>query len=125
MVDLVLAEVVMTAHFAFLAYLVVGGFLAWRWPRTVVAHGLVAAWGLSSVVFEIECPLTDLEDRFRSAAGQQGLDRGFIDTYLTGVLYPPEYLRLIQLLVAVVVLFSWVGLYLRHRRRTPQRTVAR
>lgn len=118
MVDLVLAEVVMVAHFAFLAYLVVGGFLAWRWPRTIVVHALVAAWGLASVLLRIECPLTGLEDHFRAAAGQRGLDRGFIDTYLTGVIYPAEYLRQVQVLVAVIVVASWVGFY--RRRRTPQ-----
>ncbi len=27
-----LADAAMVAHFLFLAYLVMGGFMAWRWP---------------------------------------------------------------------------------------------
>lgn len=115
MVARALAELVMVVHYGVLVFLVVGGFLAWRWPRVLYFHVAMAAWGLLVVVFPIACPLTWLENVFRSAAGQQPLASGFIDTYIDGVLYPESAARLVQVVVALVVLVSWVGHYLRRR----------
>ncbi|NUR84441.1 MAG: DUF2784 domain-containing protein [Nonomuraea sp.] len=109
-----LAEAVMVVHFLVLAYLVLGGFVAWRWRRTVLAHVAVVVWALVSLVFHVECPLTVLEDWARVHAGMPGLPpSGFIDHYIEGVLYPEEYTNLVQLGVAVIVLFSYVGYVLR------------
>ncbi|NUT35281.1 MAG: DUF2784 domain-containing protein, partial [Hamadaea sp.] len=113
----VLAEATMVAHFAFLAYLLLGGFLAWRRPKAIWPHLAVAAWGLFSTVFVWDCPLTYAEDWARRRAGEQGLSTGFIDTYLTGVIYPERYTALIQIGIGVVVAISWTGAFLRHRRR--------
>jgi hypothetical protein len=113
-----LADLVMLAHFGFLAYLAVGGFLAWRYPRLIVPHVAAVVWGLLSVTVGIDCPLTAWEDRARRLAGEQGLGRGFIDTYLTGVVYPEQHLVLAQLLVAALVVVSWVGFALRARAGT-------
>jgi len=41
-----LADGVAGIHYGYLAYLVSGGFIAWRWPRTIVTHVLAAAWGV-------------------------------------------------------------------------------
>jgi hypothetical protein len=115
----VLAEATMLVHFAFLAYVVGGGFLAWRWHRAIWPHLALAGWGLSTLVFHQDCPLSLLENWARREAGLPGLKhRGFIDTYLTGVLYPARYLPLVQTLAAVTVAVSWAGvLLLRQRRR--------
>lgn len=118
MVYRVLAEVTMLVHFAFLAYVVLGGFLAWRWPRAIWPHLVLAGWGLSTLVFHQDCPLSLLESWARRSAGMPGLKhRGFIDTYLTGVVYPARYLALVQTLVAVTVAVSWAGALHRQRRR--------
>jgi hypothetical protein len=58
-----LADTSMVAHLGFLAYVVVGGFLAWRWPRATWPHVSLSGWGLSTVVFRLDCPLTYAEDR--------------------------------------------------------------
>ncbi len=112
-----LADLVMLLHFGFLAYVALGGFLAWWRPLLVVPHTVAAVWGAVTATIGIPCPLTAWEDAARRLAGEQGVARGFIDTYLTGVVYPAEHLRTVQLLVAVVVLASWAGLVLRLRRR--------
>lgn len=113
----VLADATMVLHFAFLVYLTLGGFVAWRWPRTIIAHVVAVAWGLLIVLFELDCPLTGPEDYFRTKAGQEGLSGGFIDTYLTDVVYPAEHVDLVRLAVAVVVAVSWVGFVVRLRAR--------
>ena len=120
----VLAEATMVVHFAFVVYVVVGGFLAWRWPRTIVAHLAAAGWGLLITALSLTCPLTPLEDGLRRRAGEQGLTRGFVDTYIEGVLYPERYVDQVRLAVAAVVLVSWVGLVVRHRRRAGARAAA-
>lgn len=116
-----LADAVMVVHFGFLGYVVLGGFLAWRWLWALLPHLLAAGWGGLTVGFPatLACPLTAWEDSARRAAGQQGLPAsGFIDHYLEGVVYPERYTGLIQGSAAVVVLVSWVGAYRRIRARS-------
>lgn len=111
--------VTVALHFAFLCYLVVGGFLAWRWPATIGLHLAAVIWGAASLTVGLPCPLTDLERLARARAGMGELaPAGFIDHYLDGVLYPVEWTTLIQALAFVAVLVSWVGLSIRFRRRS-------
>lgn len=111
-----IAEATMVVHFLFLAYLAVGGFVAWRWPRTIWLHLCVVGWGILSIVTGIECPLTYVENWGRIMAGQQGLTpSGFIDHYIEGIIYPEEYTILVRWGVAVLVLFSYAGYVLRRR----------
>lgn len=115
----VLADVAMVVHFGYLAYLVLGGFLVWRWPRTIWLHLVAVAWAAFQVLIGIDCPLTYVEDWAREQAGQGGLpEYGFIDHYLTGVIYPEDLLVLMQTLVVVAVAVSWLGFILRRGRRT-------
>jgi hypothetical protein len=114
---LILAAVTMIVHFAFLAYVVTGGFIAWRWPWTIWVHLTMAGWGFSTVVFGFNCPLTYVEDWAREKAGQQGLTRGFIDTYLEGVIYPERFAGLMQLLAGIAVVTSYVGYAILQARR--------
>ena len=111
----VLADVTMVVHFAFVVFVVTGGFLAWRWPHLIWPHLAAGAWGLCIVVFRLDCPLTRVEDHARQRAGDAGLSGGFIDTYLTGVVYPERYLVAVQALAAAAVAVSWAGVV--HRRR--------
>lgn len=112
-----LADLVMLAHFGFIAYVALGGFLAWWRPWLVLPHALAALWGALTVTVGLECPLTAWEAWARQQAGLQGLPRGFIDTYLTGVVYPEQHLLLVQLLVASLVAVSWAGALIRRRPR--------
>ena len=105
--DGVLADLTMAAHFGYLLYLVVGGFLAWRWRMSIVAHVMAVAWGGLAVVFNWDCPLTVLENVLRRRAGEPDLgDKGIIATYLTGQVYAEEHLELFQLGSAAVVTLS-------------------
>jgi hypothetical protein len=113
----VAAVAVVVLHFVVLGYLVFGGFLAWRWPWAIVAHLVMAGWAVLIVTDPaVWCPLTVAESRLRELAGRPMGDRGFIDTYVTGVLYPVGAVNLVRVLVAVVILGSWLGA-VRHRRR--------
>ncbi|MFC7450207.1 DUF2784 domain-containing protein [Rhodococcus daqingensis] len=124
MVYQLIANATMVAHFAFLVFVVAGGFLAWRWPWMIWPHLILAGWGFSTIVFGFDCPLTHIEDWARREAGEQGLSRGFIDTYLTGVVYPERYTTLLQVLAGTAVLVSWAGFVIRRRRPDRDRVTA-
>lgn len=119
MIYRIIGDAAMLFHFAFILYIAIGGFIAWKWPRTIWAHLAVAIYGLSISIFAWTCPLTHIENWGRRNAGQAGLaEEGFIDHYLTGVIYPADNLREVQIGVGVIVVLSWTGLALltRHRR---------
>jgi hypothetical protein len=81
-------------------------------------HLAATLWGFTTILARLNCPLTTIEDRARRRAGQPGLPRGgFIDHYLDGVVYPERYAVLVPWLVALAVIVSWVGAYLRWRAR--------
>jgi hypothetical protein len=110
----VLATAVMALHFLVLAYIVLGAFLAWRWPRALFLHVPFLLWGLGIVFLGFVCPLTELENWLR---GRDGDPEGFIAEYLDGVLYPDEYLVASRVLAAVVVAVSYAGAIVAWRRR--------
>jgi hypothetical protein len=112
----VLADAVVLAHFGFLLYLISGGFLAWRWPRTIGLHLIAAVWGALVVTTGAPCPLTALQNELRELGGEGPLrGAGFISLYVRGTLHPTDEQTLSQALVALVVLASWVGLIARRR----------
>src|ERR1700754_4792398 len=93
---------VVAAHFAFVAYLVVGGFVALRRRWTILLHIPVVIWGVGIVTLGYDCPLTWLEQRARRAAGMAPLPEGFIDHYITGVLYPADDVLLVEAVVGAI-----------------------
>jgi Protein of Unknown function (DUF2784) len=112
------ALAVVGVHFAYLGYLVVGGFIAWRWPRTIAFHVLAAVWGLLVISGALPCPLTWLQDAFRHKAGQPPLPASFVDAYVRGVFYPAGRQIIAQLVIGLIVGLSWAGLVILHRPRS-------
>ncbi|GAB3488734.1 DUF2784 domain-containing protein [Nocardiopsis coralliicola] len=101
-------------HFAFLAFVVFGGFLAWRWPRLLVLHAAVAAYALGIVIVGWPCFLTEIENWARAGLGQPVMHNGFIDHYLTGTLYPPDHLLTSRIVMGAVIAVSWAAALVRH-----------
>ncbi|BDX31712.1 hypothetical protein TUM20985_22590 [Mycobacterium antarcticum] len=96
-------------HLAFVGYGVLGGFLALRWPRTIWSHLPVVLWCVAIEIVDFSCPLTALERWARAEAGMAPLPpSGFIDHYLTGVLYPAAYENVVLGLVLLVLVTSWL-----------------
>jgi hypothetical protein len=110
-----LVTLILLTHFAYLAYVVAGGFLAWRWPKAFWPHLAAVTWGVFLIGFHLSCPLTSAENWAREHAGE-GIDVGFVDTYVTDVIYPARYTNLARLVCAVVVLVSWAGVARRYVR---------
>jgi len=107
----VFAEAVVALHFTVLAFLLVGGFFAWRWRWVIYPHLALGAWAVLSIITPTVCPLTMWENDLRAMAGMPVLETGFIDHYIDGVWYPESASTLVQLVLGAVVLASWIGFY--------------
>jgi hypothetical protein len=92
-------DVVAVTHGAFIVFLLIGAFLAWRWPST--GMGTRARRGRHRGIFVLgaDCPLTDLEKYFRRQAGERA-HRRLIAHYLLPTV--PDRLRTVALPLFVV-----------------------
>lgn len=113
------AYAAVAAHFAFLAFGVLGGFAAWRRPRLLWVQAIAAGWLVLVVAASLPCPLTWVEDRARERAGLPAQTGGFLDNHVAGVFYPVGHERAAQIVAALLVLSSWAGLAVARRRRRP------
>ncbi|HEX6182460.1 MAG TPA: DUF2784 domain-containing protein [Pyrinomonadaceae bacterium] len=109
-----LADTVLVAHFAFVLFAVLGGLLALRWHRAVWLHVPALAWGLLVQLANWECPLTPLENYFRRLGGEAGYAGGFVEHYVSAILYPEHITHAFRfvlglfLLVINLVAYSFV-----------------
>ncbi len=109
----VLADLVVGLHFAFILFALLGAGLLVRWPRLVWLHLPALAWAGWITLAGAICPLTPLEMRLRAAAGQQGYTGGFIDHYLTPIIYPEALTHGTQMLFAGILITVNALLYAR------------
>lgn len=77
-----LANIAAAIHFCFIAFVVAGGLLSFRWPRLLWLHFPVAVYGIMIMVVNWRCPLTDLEIWLRTQAGQVVEWSEFIERYI-------------------------------------------
>jgi uncharacterized protein DUF2784 len=114
-----LADLTLTLHFAFLAFVVVGGLLARRWRWIAVPHVLAVAWGVCVELMPgLLCPLTTWENALALRAGAAGYEGGFIEHYLVAVIYPDGLTPTVQRTLAVLVVAVNVVVYTWPRTRT-------
>lgn len=111
-----MADAVVAFHAAFILFAVLGGALLLRWPRLVWLHVPALAWAAWIEFSGNICPLTPLENRLRDGADYQG---GFLDHYLTPLIYPAGLTRDTQLLFGGILLALNLVFYWRflHRAR--------
>lgn len=98
-----LADLVVVVHLLFVVFVVLGGLLVIRWPRTAWVHLPAAVWGTLIEWRGWICPLTPLENWLRARAGGSGYEGGFIEHYLLPILYPRGLTRELQIGMAVGV----------------------
>ena len=113
-----LADALLLLHAGFIAWAAFGGLTVLRWPRLVWLHLPALAWGVWISASGGICPLTPLEQRLRVDAGQEGWHGGFIEHYLTAIIYPDGLTRSMQALLAALLLAGNIVIYaLAWRRR--------
>jgi hypothetical protein len=113
--NLVLVLHVCVAAFvvAGLALIVVGNLARWHWVNHLwfrLAHLVAIAVVVAEAWFDIACPLTLLEMWLRSKAGAATYAGGFIEHWLSSLLYyqaPPWVFVLAYSVFGLLVAASW------------------
>ena len=106
-----LADGVLVVHLAFVLFVALGGFLVLRWPRIAWLHVPAALWGVYIEFTGRICPLTPLANSLRVRGGEAGYSGGFIDHYITALIYPDGLTRTTQIAIGSGVLIMNVVLY--------------
>jgi uncharacterized protein DUF2784 len=104
MLSRMLSDGVVLLHTTFVAFVMVGGFLVWRWRPLVWVHVPCAVWGALIEYRGWVCPLTPLENALRRSAGLEGYSGGFVEHYVIPVLYPADLTRPTQVILGTLVL---------------------
>jgi hypothetical protein len=106
-----LADFILVLHFAYIVFVMGGALLVlhrrgWMW-----VHLPAVAWGIWVEFFAKTCPLTPLENAWRTRAGQAGYSGGFIDHYITRLVYPEGLTARGQVAIGAFVLIVNALLY--------------
>jgi len=105
------ASAVVAIHFAFIAFVICGGALVVRDLRWAWIHLPALVWVVWLELTGAICPLTPLENTLRALAGNRGYSGGFVDHYLTPVIYPTGLTAQIQTTLGLAVLALNAGVY--------------
>ena len=109
-----LAALLVLAHFAYILFVMFGGFLMLRWRKAPWVHLPAAAWGAFVELTGRICPLTPLEHSLRRSAGSGDYLGGFIEHYLVRIIYPPGLTQEIQVALGAgaillnCAIYTWV-----------------
>lgn len=119
MIYRLLADATLLVHFGFICFVVVGGMLVARWPRLAWLHVPAVLWGAAIEFTGGVCPLTPLEVVLRQRGGEAGYSGGFIEHYVTSLIYPGELGRRAQVVLGILALGLNAAIYavLMARRR--------
>jgi len=116
------ADSVLIVHLAFIVFVALGGLLVLHWPRLAWLHLPAIAWGAWIEFSGWICPLTPLEIGLRARGGEATYAGGFIEHYITRLIYPDGLDRRHQIVLGALVLVLNAGIYawLLWRRRRLQ-----
>ena len=120
--DRLVADAIVVAHVAFVAFACLGGILAWRRWAYALLHLPAVAWAAWIELTAGVCPLTPLENHFRRRAGDAGYPGSFVEHYVMPILYPAGLTADAQAWLGAFVLALNAAIYavavVRWRRRT-------
>lgn len=109
-----LADFILIVHLCFILFAIFGGLLVLRWRWIWKLHLPAFLWGFLVQYFVWFCPLTTLENYFRALSGEAGYEGGFVEHYVSAIIYPGfispnAHLFLAVLLVAFnILIYSYV-----------------
>lgn len=106
-----LADIVLVVHGAFVIFVVLGGLLVLRWRWVAWLHIPALIWGVLIEFIGYVCPLTPLEASLRTQAEERTYEGGFVEHYVTALLYPAGLTRTVQVVLAIGLAISNVAIY--------------
>ncbi len=118
------ADIVVIIHFAFIVFVVTGGLWVFFWEKAVLLHLPAVMWGVFIEFTGGICPLTPLENHLRMAGGAQGFSGGFIEKYITSLIYPDGLTQTIQVALgsAVIIINCLIYGFFLYKKRKARRT---
>ena len=115
-----LADATLMLHLAFIVFVLGGGLLALRWPKTAWIHLPAAGWAAFVELTSRICPLTPLENYFLELAGSAPYQGDFIMHHLWPIIYPagltPDIQKTLGIFVIALNIIIYVAVILRRMR---------
>lgn len=120
MIFRLLADSILILHFCFVLFVVFGGTLVLYRRNFLYLHLPALAWGILVETLQLPCPLTTLENVLRQLGGESGYAGGFVEYYVSMILYPSITAQFQMLLGALLVAVNLLvySLVIRRRRNT-------
>lgn len=116
-----LADLIVAIHIAYVAYIIIGVMLIlvglrrkWNWVRNPwfrLTHLAAILIVVLELIFKTTCPLTVLEFKFRSLAGQPVTEATFVERLMYYILsgwLPGSLTNSVYVVVGVVVALTFV-----------------
>lgn len=105
------ADCTVLLHLAFILFVVLGGLPVLKFRKLAFFHVPAAIWGVLAELGGLTCPLTPLENMFRRYGESSGYSGGFVEHYITPVIYPSGLTRDTQIALGIGVIVVNLLLY--------------
>ena len=105
------ANFIVLVYFSFFFFAAGGALLAFRWKQVIWSHLPAALWAILMETTGWICSLRPLENWLRQKGGMQGYKSGFIEHYVSSLLYLENLTRSFQFVFAGVVLAVNLAIY--------------
>ena len=123
------ADVTVVAHLAFVAFLLAGGFVAWRHPAVLWLHVPAVLASAALAITGRDCPLSAVEALFRHRAGDPSYSGGFVGHYLVhpllGTGITPALRIGLRLSVITLIAVAYLGVLISRRPHREERPTVR
>ncbi|POY39307.1 DUF2784 domain-containing protein [Solitalea longa] len=115
---LLLTQVTVIIHFAFILFVVAGGFFAHKNRWIKVIHMVSVAWAIfAELSYGVVCPLTAIENYFGYHAGLSTYQEDFITRHLIPIIYQENLSPFIQyILVGIVIGINLIAYKIRWKQ---------
>ena len=111
MIHRFLARLFITIHVAYVAFVLFGSFLVFRWPGLVYLHLAAVVWAFATLAFDLGCPLTPWEKASWKRAGIEPYEEGFLQHHILRTRFAPEVSRRNHTIAGLVVLVLNAAVY--------------
>ncbi len=120
MIYRLLADLILIFHLCFVLFAIFGGLLVLRRRWIWKLHLPALVWGFLVQYFVWFCPLTTLENYFRQRGGEAGYEGGFIEHYVSAIIYPGFISPNVHLILAAALIVFNLLIYFYVFKRTRQ-----
>ena len=107
----IVADFIVLLHFSFIVFVIVGGFLVFKWHWLIWVHIPSVIWAFLITIVGWICPLTPIENMLRQAGGGEVYSSSFIQFYLMPLIYPSAWNRGIFIAMGMSVIVINVIVY--------------